>query len=78
MKMGPLNNSILYIEYKKPSLFQIFIPEDEDFTQTAGVPLPITLETPILKGAINPIDGSPYLVGFQIWDSVASRLEYVL
>ena len=75
VKMGPLNNSILYIEYKKPSLFQIFIPEDEDFTQTAGVPLPITLEPPILKGAINPIDGSPYLVGFQIWDSVASRLE---
>lgn len=74
-KMGPLKNSILYIEYKKPSLFQIFVPEDEDFTQTAGIPLPIAFETPILKGAINPIDGSPYLVGFQIWDSVASRLE---
>ena len=74
-RMGPLAGSILYIDYKKPSLFQIFIPEDGDFTQTAGVPLPIEFETPILKGAISPIDGSPYLAGFQIWDSVASRLE---
>ncbi|MEC7907514.1 MAG: cytochrome c [Verrucomicrobiota bacterium] len=74
-EMGPLKDSILYIEYKKPSLFQIFIPDEEDYTQTAGIPLPIEFETPILKGAINPIDGSPYLAGFQIWDSVASRLE---
>lgn len=74
-RMGPLAGSILYLEYKKPSIFQIFIPEDGDFRQTAGVPLPIEFETPILKGAISPIDGSPYLAGFQIWDSVASRLE---
>lgn len=74
-RMGPLTGSILYLEYKKPSIFQIFTPDNSDFRQTAGVPLPVAFETPILKGAISPLDGSPYLAGFQIWDSVASRLE---
>lgn len=74
-RMGDLDGSVLYIEYKKPSLFRIFIPEDPDFVQTAGSQLPIEFETPLLKGAMNPVDGSAYFVGFQIWDSIAPRLE---
>ncbi len=74
-RMGDLDGSILYIEYKKPSLFRIFVPEGPEFVQTAGSQLPIEFETPLLKGAMNPVDGSAYFVGFQIWDSVAPRLE---
>ena len=74
-RMGDLNGSILYIEYKKPSLFRIYVPEDPRFVQTAGSQLPIEFETPLLKGAMNPVDGSAYFVGFQIWDSIAPRLE---
>ena len=74
-RMGDLDGSILYIEYKKPSLFRIFVPEDPRFIQTAGFQLPIEFETPLLKGAMNPVDGSAYFVGFQIWDSIAPRLE---
>ncbi len=74
-RMGDLDGSILYIEYKKPSLFRVFVPEDSRFVQTAGAQLPIEFETPLLKGAMNPVDGSAYFVGFQIWDSVAPRLE---
>jgi mono/diheme cytochrome c family protein len=74
-RMGALANSILYIEYKKPSVFKIFIPESGDVVQTAGVPLDLEFEVPLLKGAINPADGMAYMVGFQIWDSFAARLE---
>ena len=35
----------------------------------------LKFEVPLLKGAINPADGMAYMVGFQIWDSFASRLE---
>ena len=74
-RMGDLDGSILYIEYKKPSLFRILVPKDPRFVQTAGSQLPIEFETPLLKGAMNPVDGSAYFVGFQIWDSIAPRLE---
>lgn len=74
-RMGALAKSILYIEYKKPSVVKIFIPESEDFVQTAGAPLDLAFEIPLLKGAVNPVDGLAYMVGFQIWDSFAPRLE---
>ncbi len=74
-RLGPLYESIIYIEYKKPSLIKILIPDEGEIVQTAGVPLDLKLEVPLLKGAINPIDGMLYMVGFQIWDSFASRLE---
>ncbi len=74
-RMGPLEGSILYIEYKKPSLFRIYEPLTKRMIQTAGTQLPIAFETPLLKGAMNPVDGQPYFVGFQIWDSIAKRLE---
>lgn len=74
-RMGALTGSILYIEYKKPSIFRIYAPSTKRMIQTAGTQLPIEFETPLLKGAMNPRDGRPYFVGFQIWDSVAKRLE---
>ena len=74
-RMGTLTDSILYIEYKKPSLFRIYAPETSRMIQTAGTQLAVEFETPLLKGATNPSDGRPYFVGFQIWDSIAKRLE---
>jgi hypothetical protein len=74
-RLGALHKSILYIEYKRPSLIKIFIPEEGEIIQTAGLPLGLDFEVPLLKGAINPADGMVYMVGFQIWDSFASRLE---
>jgi mono/diheme cytochrome c family protein len=74
-RMGALAGSILYIEYKKPSLFRIYADETDRLIQTGGTQLPVEFETPLLKGAMNPSDGRPYFVGFQIWDSTAKRLE---
>ncbi len=74
-RLGSLAGSILYIEYKKPSLIKILAPDRGDTIQASGTPLDIEFEVPILKGDTNPVDGMPYLVGFQIWDSQATRLE---
>ena len=74
-RMGPLHQKILYLDYTNPSLHKVFLPEETPLIQTAAVPLGIKPQTPILKGAVNPADGQAYLVGFQIWDSAAERLE---
>jgi len=73
-RAGPLNGSCLYINYHRPSVLRLNIPSP-DAPQSSGGPLSVTFETPILKGAINPQDGLPYLVGFQIWGSIGTRIE---
>lgn len=74
-RLGALYQSVLYVEYKIPSLHKIFIPKEGDVNQAAAVPLDLDFEVPLLKGAINPADGMLYMAGFQIWDSFAKRLE---
>jgi len=74
-RLGALYKSILYIEFKRPSLIKIFIPEEGEIIQTAGVAMGLDFEVPLLKGAISPTDGMAYIVGFQIWDCFAPRLE---
>jgi mono/diheme cytochrome c family protein len=74
-RMGPLEDSIMYIDYQRPGLFRIFAPDTSDLVQVAGMPLSLDFKIPLLKGAMNPRDGRPYFVGFQIWDTLASRLE---
>ncbi|MDA0348811.1 MAG: cytochrome c [Verrucomicrobia bacterium] len=74
-RLGALYKSILYIEFKRPSLIKIFIPEEGEIIQAAGVAMGLDFEVPLLKGAISPTDGMAYMVGFQIWDCFAPRLE---
>lgn len=74
-RLGPLRGLVMYIDYTRPGLTKIFAPGPDGPAQTAGIPLNVEFEVPMLKGAINPADGRPYLVGFQVWDSHAPRLE---
>lgn len=74
-RLGPLEGSLLYIDYYAPRLLRTY-GEERDFQGQAGVtPLPLEFETPLLNGALNPADGALYFVGFQIWGSRAKRLE---
>ncbi len=66
-------NSMIYIDYFRPSILKILTDEN----QAAVMAVDAAFETPLLKGAINPIDGLAYFVGFQIWGSSAKRLEGV-
>lgn len=74
-RLGPLRGLVMYIDYTRPGVTKIFAPGHDGPKQTAGIPLDVEFEVPLLKGAINPADGRPYLVGFQVWDSHARRLE---
>lgn len=74
-RLGSLHGTVLYVDYTRPSVTKIFVPAGDDFRQTAGLPLPLEFEVPLLKGAINPADGRAYFAGFQVWDSRARRLE---
>jgi mono/diheme cytochrome c family protein len=73
--LGDLNDSLLLIDYQGPRLLKILLDQKNLHAQAAVVPLPLRIEVPILKGAIDPADGRLYLVGFQIWGSNALRYE---
>ncbi|MEM9159341.1 MAG: c-type cytochrome, partial [Verrucomicrobiota bacterium] len=69
-----LQGAALYLDYQKPSVLRISLPTPEA-PHPAASPLPIEFQTPALKGSINPQDGFPYFVGFQIWGTISNQLE---
>lgn len=69
-----LSDSMLYLEYHRPSIHRVSLPGG-NFQALSASQLPLDLEIPLLNGAVNPADGAAYVVGFQIWDSTAPRLE---
>lgn len=73
-RMPGFEKSALMLDYKTSRGLVIDIA-DPQAPQTSSIVLPLTFETPVLNGAINPMNGLPYLVGFQVWDSNAPRLE---
>ena len=64
-RLGGLEGSLLCVDYFRPGLLKVY-------RRGAAVRLGAAFEFPLLKGAINPLDGNLYLVGFQIWGT-ASR-----
>lgn len=75
-RLGALYKSVLFIDHTRPGITKIFIPDESPITQTAGVPIDLKISMPLLKGAINPVDGMVYMTGFQIWDGPPiDRLE---
>lgn len=74
-RLGPLNRSVLMVDYYRPGLVKIMPTIEANSLQAAAVPLDITFETPLLKGEVNPADGQLYFVGMQIWGSLAPRIE---
>ena len=79
-RFGPLSDSLIYIDFRRPGLMRTYLHDRKG--QAASVPMPTKFDFPLLKGAVNPIDGQLYLVGFQIWgtnsDAVRgmARLRY--
>jgi len=70
-KMGPLADQPVLLSFNPPRLFQIHAEVNEFVTQGGVTPLPLALDDPLLKGAINPADGLLYLTGFNIWGTKA-------
>ncbi|MEM9369293.1 MAG: DUF6797 domain-containing protein, partial [Planctomycetota bacterium] len=71
-KMGPLNGKPVLICYQPPRLMQVHMDIDEAAAQGGVTPLDLDIGSkPILKAAINPVDGLLYLTGFKIWGTSA-------
>ena len=76
-KMGPLSDHPILLSFNPPRLFQIHAEINEFVTQGGVTPLPLALDDPLLKGAINPADGLLYLTGFNIWGTKAKGKTFL-
>jgi mono/diheme cytochrome c family protein len=76
-KMGPLADQPVLVSFNPPRLFQVH-PDSDEFVSQGGVtPLPLALDDPLLKGAVNPADGLLYLTGFNIWGTKAKGKTFL-
>lgn len=65
-RLGGLAGSLVCVDYFRPGLLKVF-------STGAALRLDPVFDFPLLKGAINPVDGNLYLVGFQIWGTAAKE-----
>ncbi|WDE95862.1 c-type cytochrome [Lentisphaera profundi] len=63
--LGPLNKRLLSHSYNKSR--SVLLYEGKGFG--AAFPLSYQMDFPLIKGAINPFDGSMYLTGFKIYSN---------
>ncbi len=66
-RLGGLAGSLVCVDYFRPGLLKVY-------GRGAGLRLGSAFPFPLLKGAINPLDGNLYLVGFQIWGTASGDL----
>ncbi len=74
-KMGPLNDALIHFGYYRPEIFLVRLNERAPQTQAAVMSLTRQLEFPPLAGAVNPLDGQLYVIGFQIWGTTANQIS---
>ncbi len=74
-RMGPLNGALLHIGYYRPELFLILPNNRGSRPQASILSLAKDFSFPPLNAAVNPVDGQLYLVGFQIWGTVAKNIS---
>ncbi|MFT4546519.1 MAG: hypothetical protein ACI9UA_003937, partial [Pseudoalteromonas tetraodonis] len=72
-RFGPVSDSLIYLDFQRPRLLRTYLSDRDG--QAAAVPMPLQFDFPLLKGAINPIDGQLYVVGFQIWGTSAKDIR---
>ena len=75
-RMGPLNDTLVYIGFNRPELFRVMLNNRTEQPQAAVVSITRAFEFPTLNGSVNPADGQLYVAGFQIlgWGTTATRL----
>jgi mono/diheme cytochrome c family protein len=76
-KMEALADQPVLLSFNPPRLFQIHAEVNEFVTQGGVTPLQLPLDDPLLKGAINPVDGLLYLTGLNIWGTKAKGKTFL-
>jgi len=74
-RTGPLTDALINIGYYRPELLLVLLNQREPETQAAVVSLTRDLEFAPLNGVVNPVDGQLYVIGFQIWGTVAKQIS---
>ena len=74
-RMGPLNEGPIHLGYYRPEIFRVLLNHRAARPQAAVVSLTRDLEFAPLNGVVNPVDGQLYVMGFQIWGTVANQIS---
>lgn len=72
-RFGPLSDSLVYLDFRRPGMLRTYLNDRDG--QAATVPMGLDFDFPLLKGAVNPVDGQLYVVGFQIWGTSAKKVR---
>jgi mono/diheme cytochrome c family protein len=70
--MGPLSNTMLHLAYYRPEIFSVVW---DGGPNAAVVSLTRDLLFSPLSAAVNPVDHSLFVTGFQIWGGVAPEIS---
>lgn len=73
-RMGPLSDALIHLGYYRPEIFLVLLNQRTPRWQAAVLSLTRNLEFAPLNGAVNPIDGQLYVIGMQIWGTVAKQI----
>ncbi|MGH9309545.1 MAG: c-type cytochrome, partial [Vicinamibacterales bacterium] len=75
-RMGPLTDGLVHIGFNNPELFRVMFNDRGEAPQAAVASITRAFDYPPLNGSVNPVDGSLYLAGFQIfgWGTTATKL----
>src|SRR5690606_21043293 len=75
-RLGPLNDHLVHLSFGKPGLFRVLIDSVGNEIQGGVSPIPVSLNTPVLKGAVGP-DGYLYLAGFNLFGSSSKGVSAI-
>jgi mono/diheme cytochrome c family protein len=73
--MGPINDELIHIGYNRPELFRVLMNSRFKKPQAAVMSFWRDLDFPTLNAHVNPADGQLYVVGFQVWGTIAPKLS---
>lgn len=74
-KMGPINDELIHIGYNRPELFRVLTNSRFKKPQAAVMSFWRDFDFPTLNAHMNPADGQLYVVGFQVWGTIAPKLS---
>jgi hypothetical protein len=81
-KFGPMSGALLHLAFHHPGAHRVYLDLagvsqdiDNNPPQAAVVPLALAVSGPILKGAVNPVDGQLYVCGAQVWGSSSNLVS---
>ena len=81
-KFGPMSGALLHLAFHHPGAHRVYLDLEgvaRDIEnhppQAAVIPLGLAVSGPILKGAVNPVDGQLYVCGAQVWGSSSNLVS---